>query len=616
MTEPDGGRGAERGAHGAQRGAERGGGQGGERVVAGRYRLGEMLGRGGMGTVWQAHDAVLDRIVALKEVRVPDELDDEERGRRSARAMREVRAAALVAHPNVVVVYDVVEHDLRPWIVMEFVPGRTLAEDLDEGRLPVREAARVARQIIDALRAVHAADVVHRDVKPANVLLARDGRAVLTDFGIATLVGSTTITATGTTIGTLEYMSPERALGVRPGPASDLWSAGATLYEMVEGRSPFRRNGEFATLQAVMDGQYDPPRHAGALEPVLAGLLTADPDQRMTAEAAIKLLTAVEAGTPGAVVLDGVPAGATDGGRVRGGVDPAAAAVTVDGVPAPRVTRPERTSASAAVGYTAPVSQTSGQGGSSGADLGDAATWGPAVAAGQGGPAVTPTAGSDGAGSGGGGRRRRLPLVLGGTALVVAAAVVVVLLKVVGGDSKDSHDAASPAASGAAASPSAPAGTGPSASPVPPSSTNPAGYHQANDQAGFSVLVPDGWTRDPKGDRVFFRSSDDSLRLGVRMDPADASGDAYKDLAAQAGTGAGSYPGYTPIQLTRTTYKGNPAVVWEFTWSDSGVQRRTVNLRYTANGHTYDFWVSGPEAQSPTVRGAFDQAKSSFTPTR
>ncbi|HSA48545.1 MAG TPA: serine/threonine-protein kinase, partial [Yinghuangia sp.] len=281
----------------------------GERLVAERYRLAEMLGRGGMGTVWRAYDTVLDRTVAVKEVRVPDDLDDDERARRSARAMREVRAAALVSHPNVVVVHDVVEDGGRPWIVMEYVPGRTLADDLAEGRLPVREAADIVRRMLRALSAIHAAGVVHRDIKPANILLAAEGRVVLTDFGIATLGGATTITATGTTIGTLEYMAPERAHGLRPGPASDLWSLGATLYEMVEGRSPFRRNGEFATLQAVLEGTYEAPRHAGALAGVLAGLLTADPEQRLTADQALRLVDALEP-----VAEDGAGAGAPEGG--------------------------------------------------------------------------------------------------------------------------------------------------------------------------------------------------------------------------------------------------------------------------------------------------------------
>lgn len=623
--------------------------------MAGRYRLTEMLGRGGMGTVWRAADTVLDRDVAVKEVRVPEGLDDEERARRSARAMREVRAAALVVHPNVVVVYDVVEDDGRPWIVMEFVPGRTLAEDLDEGRLPVRDAARVTRQLIDALRSVHAADVVHRDVKPGNVLLSRDGRAVLTDFGIATLVGATTITATGTTIGTLEYMAPERAQGLRPGPPSDLWAVGATLYEMLEGRSPFRRNGEFATLQAVLDATYDPPRHAGPLAPLIAGLLTADPDARMTADEALRLLAEVEAAGPGS----------GPGGRAAEEAAPGEQqdAVTVDGVPVPGTTRPEPGASAAfgavtAGGPSAAPAAGPARGSSpppmpaSLPTVGVAATSGPPPM-----PASAPSVGMPGDGAAAPALWRRV-LLLSFGAVVLAGVVIAValLLKSTGSGSggkgsgsagaADNAPAALPSIpggsspSGGTASPSAsPATPGGSATGRPESGTSPAdratsspsggsgpaarsGFRRVDDPAGFGVSVPDGWSgRDPQGDRIFFRSPDSLSRLGVRIDPGDASGDPYADLSAQDAGGTGnsstaSYPGYQRVGLSATTFRGNPAALWEFTWSDGGTQRRSINMRYTAGGHTYDFWVSGPDSASTTLRAAFDEAKSTFTTSR
>ncbi|MDI2126822.1 serine/threonine-protein kinase [Yinghuangia seranimata] len=260
------------------------------RVVNGRYRLGESLGRGGMGTVWHAVDEVLRREVAVKEVRVPDDLDPGEQEMRRERAMREARAAARVTHPNVVTIFDVVEDGGRPWIVMELVRARSLEEVIEnEGRLSPSEAAEIGLKVLAALRAARIADVLHRDVKPSNILLSEGGRVVLTDFGIATVLGSATLTATGMLVGSPEYLAPERVLGRRPGPASDLWSLGVTLYQAVEGRSPFKRITPIETLTAVLTDSVDPPRHAGALGPALEQLLRKEPDERPD-EAATELL--------------------------------------------------------------------------------------------------------------------------------------------------------------------------------------------------------------------------------------------------------------------------------------------------------------------------------------
>ncbi|MFG3156582.1 serine/threonine-protein kinase [Streptomyces sp. NPDC048219] len=288
---------------------------GSERVVAGRYRLLSPLGEGGMGTVWRARDEVLHREVAVKEVRAPAGLPDAEVRRMYARLEREARSAARVAHRNVVMVYDVASDDGRPWIVMELVRGLSLADLLDgEGPLEPRRAARIGAEVLAALRAAHAAGVLHRDVKPANVLLANDGRVVLTDFGIARLEGSSALTMTGEVVGSPEYLAPERALGRTPGPESDLWSLGVLLYAAVEGSSPFRQDTPLSTLRAVVDEELPPPHRAGALAPVVEGLLRKDPAERLPAGRAEQDLRIVAAGgTPageGPPLADTAPAAA------------------------------------------------------------------------------------------------------------------------------------------------------------------------------------------------------------------------------------------------------------------------------------------------------------------
>ncbi|MFC9634674.1 protein kinase [Streptomyces mirabilis] len=278
---------------------------GSERVVAGRYSLLSPLGAGGMGTVWRAYDKVLHREVAIKEVRAPAGLAAPDIERMYTRLEREAWAAARVAHPNVVTVYDVAMEEGRPWIVMELVRGQSLADLLKtEGRLSPQRAASIGLEVLAALHAAHETGVLHRDVKPANVLIARDGRVVLTDFGIAMIEGDSALTMTGEVVGSPEFLSPERALGQRSGPASDLWSLGVLLYAAVEARSPFRQNTPLSTLRAIVDAELPQVRRAGALTPVIEGLLRKDPDERLTAEqAAADLRLIGQGGIPDAGIV-------------------------------------------------------------------------------------------------------------------------------------------------------------------------------------------------------------------------------------------------------------------------------------------------------------------------
>ncbi|MFF4578582.1 serine/threonine-protein kinase [Streptomyces sp. NPDC001373] len=260
----------------------------GRRLVDGRFELIAPLGAGGMGTVWRARDIALHREVALKEVRPPDPASEAANPGLSAqmreRAVREARALARLAHPGVVTIHHIVEPeagtDGHPWIVMELVRGGSLHDRLADGPMPVADVLRLGLDVLSALRAAHAEGVLHRDVKPANVLLRPDGAAVLTDFGIAALGGATAITSTGVLIGSPEYIAPERARGEEGLAASDLWSLGMMLYVAAEGTHPLRRATSLATVVAVLDDPIPAPVRSGPLGPVLERLLVRDPAVR------------------------------------------------------------------------------------------------------------------------------------------------------------------------------------------------------------------------------------------------------------------------------------------------------------------------------------------------
>ncbi|MBB0246410.1 protein kinase, partial [Streptomyces alkaliphilus] len=262
------------------------------RLLSGRYRLGDVVGRGGMGTVWHATDEILDRAVAVKELRLPPGVDDTERRRLVTRTHREAKAIAAIRSRGVVTIYDVVDDGSRPWIVMELIEGRSLAEIIrEDGPMSPLRAAEIGLAVLDVLRAAHERGILHRDVKPSNVLVSEaEGRVVLTDFGIAKVEGDPSITSTGMLVGAPSYISPERARGENPGPAADLWSLGALLYCAVEGRPPYDRGGPIATLSAVMNDPLDPPRSAGPLGEVITGLLAKDITARLDESGARRAL--------------------------------------------------------------------------------------------------------------------------------------------------------------------------------------------------------------------------------------------------------------------------------------------------------------------------------------
>ncbi|MDU0292885.1 serine/threonine-protein kinase, partial [Saccharothrix longispora] len=262
-----------------------------DRTIAGRYKLTERIGSGGMGVVWRAEDVRLRRVVAVKELLARTGFDQES----VDRAVREGRIAARLQHANVIALYDVVEHDGHPWLVMEYLPSRSLATVMSErGKLPAEEVARIGAQLASGLAAAHAAGVVHRDVKPGNVLVTEFGTVKVTDFGTSRAADEVTVTASGMLVGTPAYLSPEVARGGKGEFPADVFALGATLYAAVEGEPPFGLDGNtIALLHRVADGRFTPPANAGPLAPVLMRLLDSDPATRPTMAEAVRMLQEV-----------------------------------------------------------------------------------------------------------------------------------------------------------------------------------------------------------------------------------------------------------------------------------------------------------------------------------
>ncbi len=587
-------------------------------LLAGRYRLGELLGRGGMGQVWLARDETLDRDVAIKEITLPDELIAEDRDVVQRRTLREARAAARLSHPNVVQVYDVLAADGRTWIVMEHVPSRSLQQVIAaDGPLPDDRAARIGLDVLTALEAAHRAGVRHRDVKPANVLLGHDGRVVLTDFGIATIEGDGLVTGSGLVIGSPEYMPPERARNGVAGPAADLWSLGATLYAAVEGRSPYHRGSMLGTLTALAAEEPDPPQRAGALRPVLDGLLRTDPQARTDVAETRRRLREV-AGEPE------TPAEADPPVPAQRRPDPPAATEPAAAEPAPLDPAPPDPAPAAVVG-SAPV---------------------PAA-----GPAPAPVP-----------RRRHH------RRLIVAAIAVVMALAAAGigwftlrpdtgpsaGGTPDRTATGAPAATGttgagtgttgagtgtAAGTGSAPATSPPAASPaasaaaptatpsaVPSGQGNgggtaarpalPRGWREHRDETGFSVYVPAGWRESRKGSIVYFRDPRGGRVLGIDQTDRPKS-DPVADWRGQAAyrVERGDFPGYDQIRISPVRY-WQKAADWEFTFD--GGNRRHVNNRgfVVSEDQAYGiYWETG-DAQWDAARDDLQLVFDSFRPDR
>ncbi|GHE05644.1 serine/threonine-protein kinase [Streptomyces alanosinicus] len=498
------------------------------RLVAGRYRLTERIGRGGMGTVWRAEDEVLAREVALKQLHAQPHLSDDQLATLYERTRREARSAARVVHPNVVVVHDVVDDAGRPCIVMEYVPAPTLADLLKDGRiLPPEEAARIGLGMIAALRAAHAAGVLHRDIKPGNVLLGTGGRVVLTDFGIALTAGTSTLTQTGEMIGSIDYMAPERVRGRTPGPASDLWSLGATLYQAVTGRTPFRRATAMETAYAIAVDPLESARQAGPLSSLVEALLAKEPEARPSAEETESALRTVAAGASTAAV----PRAATG---TNSDVAPAGSDTETSAQPTPGRHRNRN-------------------------------------------------------------RRRKWPALVSAGAIAAAAATAGALY------TAQRH------------------GEPPSAAPTSPATPAPSavpdGYHLVHDQRlGVSFPVPDDWKAGRRtGDELTYtdRSGLAGITIGT-VAPAGPNPLAhFRDIEANTKV---NYSTYRKLRMQQTTFRGQPAAVWEFTFKGRARAFRSIDLGYgKEGGREYDIYLSAPEAQWDTYRPVFDAVRDGFT---
>ncbi|MFJ6214415.1 protein kinase [Streptomyces sp. NPDC092296] len=570
------------------------------RLLAGRYLLGDRLGRGGMGTVWRAEDRMLDREVAVKELSI-GHLPEEDLVILQTRMKQEARAAARIKHPGVITIHDVLEQDGRPWIVMELIDGRSLADVVsEEGTLLPRDAADVGAQVLAALHRGHQVGVLHRDVKPANVLLeSGTGRVVLTDFGIATFEGSTSLTRPGDLVGSPDYLAPERAQGHRPGPESDLWALGATLYAAVEGESPFSRPSPLSTLAAVVGEPLPEPRSAGALMPVLRALLQKDPRDRPSADEAMRMLEGVAAGHTLGITL-GPPAAQRTPTQVVPVVDRTGGAS--DGA-RPAEARPGGARPAEA---PTPLLAASPPGG------------GPQQPA----PPFPAARGGHSAGTVRRSGRRR-------AGLLVAAALVAALL---GGGvaylavAQRSGDSVGPAAVAsptptASASPSDSPSDSPSASPTggtdrerPPA---PDGYRWADDPDGFRFLLPDSadqpWTRainqgqidySPDGNNHYLRFS---VITGQTATPLQHAETMEQTVSQSAG--------YQQLQLVENDYKGHTGAVWEFTYNAVSGPRHVIEQLYRVGGTEYAIYLSYPEADWKTGEQRFYTVRNSFTPT-
>ncbi|MFJ9770180.1 serine/threonine-protein kinase [Kitasatospora sp. NPDC101157] len=627
------------------------------RLLAGRYRLNGVLGRGGMGTVWRAEDEMLGRTVAVKELRMNASVEEEEKHRLIVRTLREAKATARIRHNSAVTVFDVVDEDDRPWIVMELVESRSLADVVrEDGPLTPVRAAEIALDVLGVLSAAHALGILHRDVKPSNVLIGEDGRVVLTDFGIASVEGDASITSTGMLVGAPSYISPERARGQKPGPPADLWSLGGTLYAMVEGRPPYDRGSALATLTAVMTEELSTPANAGPLLPVIEGLLEKDPAKRLdasqtrsmlkrvVAEATAKAESTTEHAMPvGAVAdADSVAEKGRTGEKAGDEGEKAGAAAetpkrTVGGLlgtvrvgSRARDEEPVAEAAAEPVPVPAPDPEPI-------RPVTSEWTMGATQAAG-----ADPRTG-----------RRRLAVVTVVLVLLLIAGILAVVQAVGGGDgnakgeSTHSAGATSPVAATSEATtpsrspeatvtesapaPAEPTGTtgataaappasrAPATEPAPTQTTGgavPAGYHAYQDPSGFSVTLPD-WLQPAGSDsnRRIFKNPADGSQLRIEWTTSPGAS-ALADWQDSEPTIRGQVTNYQRLNLAAITYRQwTNAADWE--WTNGTPKTHSLNRGFvTGNPAKYGYaiyWIV-PDAQWAAQASARDVVFDSFQP--
>jgi eukaryotic-like serine/threonine-protein kinase len=602
-------------------------------IVAGRYELRAAIGQGGMGNVWRATDTVLGRPVAVKEVTPPPNVSADERDAMYERLLREARACAALSHPSVVQVYDVVTDAGRPWVVMELLDARSLAEMvLSDGPLAPRAVAKIGVAILGALEVAHAAGVLHRDVKPANVLVCSDGRCVLTDFGVARTASDANLTTPGMVLGSPHFISPERALGASFGPPSDLFSLGVTLYTAVEGNAPFDRGDAISTMHAIVEDEPPAPQRAGPLAPVLYGLLEKNPEHRWDAATARDRLRDLLAGPlasrtpmfptdPQAVIppqwTPPPPTVAPSSGRIGGramlgpGDDPFAQ--TSDPFrhdPDTFRDHPDafRTSAdpyrSVPDAYRevpdpyadAPRSPAAWSGGHAlPSRTAPAAPSHPAPPASAAAPASSAAAAA--------GRLRetvraappRLRLAAGAGLAVVVLIGVVWAVSSLGGDPEGAPVGQQPTP--------APTASAPADQPLIPI--------QRFADRGIEVNLPEGWQETASTEiRVDFADPDDSgARLRLLQEPSGADAMRFIEIIEP---GLSCPDPYQRVGLTETELAGLPAALLEYTCGTGEEARHSLWITTVRDQTAYSFYLSVPDDQFEERRVIFEEMVRSF----
>jgi eukaryotic-like serine/threonine-protein kinase len=547
--------------------------------IAGRYELVTRIARGGGGTVWRARDTTLGRTVAVKEIRVPDELSPDERQRARRRVLYEARAAARLDHPGAVVVHDVLDGDDRLHLVMELVDAPTLRERVErDGPLPDEDAAAVGLELLDVIATAHERGIVHRDIKPSNIFVLDGGGVKLADFGIAALTGESSLTRTGTALGSPSYLAPEQAQGETAAPPADLWGLGASLYYAVEGVPPFDRGNAVATVHAVVHDEPRSVRRASTIAPLLHGLLAKRPDHRPSLEEVREQLEAAA------------------------GVDPPAAApaeAPADTAPLPAVAAPAPTP----TGTSDPPAATRGEDDRP--------------------------------------RRRVSPALLGVLAIAALVGLASLVLLTDGREDADEEVAEAPADDGATTPPEddpggpedAPddAAEGPDDggdAPEPgeddgadeggdgpteiPEADVPDGWQVVEGET-YRVAVPAGWeVRDGPGNLT--DHVDPATGAYLRVDwTDDPAADPVADWEANERGFAERQDAYERVRLEPATYRGEDAALWEYTYRDGGADLHALNLNVLAGDRAYALNLQAPAedwdevaALFPAIAGGFD----------
>ncbi|MGK5517945.1 protein kinase domain-containing protein [Micromonospora sp. URMC 107] len=631
-------------------------------LVADRYRLLSPLGQGGMGRVWKARDEVLHRDVAIKELVPPPSLTDEERREMRERSLREARAIARLNHINVVRIFDVLRTDGDPWIVMEYVPSKSLQDTLaEDGPVTPARAVEIGLGVLAALKSAHKAGVMHRDVKPGNVLLGDDGRVVLTDFGLATIPGDPNVTRTGMVLGSPAYISPERAREGTAGPEADLWSLGATLYAAVEGKSPYARPSAIATLAALATEPMPPPKNAGPLKPVLNGLLRKDPKERITAEVAEKLLRRAGGKRTRTIpLLDGVRRPGPNGPR-----EPRPPLV-----PAPRpaegasdrpVSPPAPRAPQAAAGAGAAAAEDATAAASS--DLAPTAKVGPSTsdnaptakvdppkpalddtkaepAQPAPGRPANPTSVMPAPVSPPSGRATVVPsegtkpdntrrnILIGVLVALLLLGLVVIVPMLSGGDGGDGGGTPQADPTGAATTQGQPQSSAPapptsaapsptpSATPSPTPDALPAGWKLHKDPAGFALPLPEGWVRrQVDGSTVVFDQSNGPGELLVQW-TSSPEDDAYADWKEQEPGRKSRVNNYQYLSIERCDYFKTCAD-WEWLETRDGTRIHVRNRGFVTarnRGYALRWEVAAKDWQAKLAD--FDRIAKGFVPDR